>query len=97
MRALSELSEEIAPNRSAYRPRRGRRTSRAPARPRISSKKSSRMIVRAGLYKGFGAASEIEDRATVKCRRKIEMSPGVQSRDDTPLAADATTQPLQRD
>jgi hypothetical protein len=43
----------------------------APARPRISSKPSSRMeslalidhcrIVRAGLYKGFGAASEIED------------------------------------
>ena len=53
------------------RPRRGRRTSRAPARPRISSKKSSPMnlnalidhyrIVRAGLYKGFGAASEIGD------------------------------------
>jgi hypothetical protein len=25
------------------------------------------------------------------CRRKIEMSPGVQSRDDTPLAADMTS------
>ena len=31
------------------------------------------------------------------CRRKIEMALGAQSRDDTPLAADATTQPLQRD
>jgi hypothetical protein len=30
------------------------------------------------------------------CRRKIEMSPGAQSRNDTPLAADATTQPMWR-
>ena len=31
-----------------------------------------------------------------ECRRKIEMSPGVQSRDDTPLAADTPTGSLQR-
>jgi hypothetical protein len=31
-----------------------------------------------------------------KCRRKIEMTPGVQSRNDTPLAAVATTQPMRR-
>jgi hypothetical protein len=30
------------------------------------------------------------------CRRKIEMSPSAQSRDDTPLAADTPTGSLQR-
>ncbi len=35
--------------------------------------------------------SKIEEGRYMRCRRKIEMSPGVQSRNDTRLAADMTS------
>ena len=39
---------------------------------------------------------EFKPNEYIKCRRKIEMTPGAQSRDDTPLGADTTSATLDR-
>ena len=51
----------------------------------------------------FDTVRETRRRAELKgyiapkgCRRKIEMTPGVQSRNDTPVGGGATTQPMRR-
>jgi hypothetical protein len=50
----------------------------------------------AELQQRLAAPDEAQAHAASDCRRKIEMSPCAQSRDDTPLGADTTSATLAR-
>ena len=64
-----------------------------PARAKANTAAAEILISTAGLP-GFYILCFLRVRAAPSCRRKVEMSPGAQSRDDTPLGVDTTSATL---